>query len=42
MATIHGTNANNWIDEWDGVTNWGDTIYGYGGNDTIFASVATT
>jgi Ca2+-binding RTX toxin-like protein len=37
MAIVIGTNNSDWIDPLDGVTNGDDLIYGFGGNDTIFA-----
>lgn len=36
MATVTGTNASETINAADGVTNDGDVISGFGGNDTIF------
>jgi Ca2+-binding RTX toxin-like protein len=36
MPTVQGTNNSETIDQADGVTNFDDTIFGYGGADTIF------
>jgi Ca2+-binding RTX toxin-like protein len=36
MAQVHGTNASNWLDASDGVTNGADGVYGYDGKDTLF------
>jgi serralysin len=36
MATVHGNDSSETINAFDGVTNIGDTIYGYGGVDRIF------
>jgi Ca2+-binding RTX toxin-like protein len=35
MATVYGTNAHETINGFDGVTQFDDAIWGYGGNDTI-------
>ena len=36
MAQVHGTNASNWLDAADGVTNGADGVYGKDGKDTLF------
>ena len=33
MATVHGTNGPENINDFDGVTYGPDTIYGFGGDD---------
>jgi Ca2+-binding RTX toxin-like protein len=33
---VYGTNGNDFIDFWDGVTNGADQIFGYEGHDTIY------
>ena len=36
MAQVYGTNASNWLDAADGVTNGADGVYGKDGKDTLF------
>ena len=36
MATVNGTNASETINSSDGVTNFADLIFGFGGDDVIF------
>ena len=35
MANVYGTDLSEVLDQWDGVTNGADNIFGYGGNGTI-------
>jgi hypothetical protein len=36
MANVFGTDNSETLNAFDGVTNGADTIFGFGGNDTIF------